>query len=227
MTKWSSQYNMNEALEWKWNWLQWKKKQFHLHCPYFTSVTRAKSAWGHASVVGTVVFPWKTWQRGMRGMDPEQVPCDCYKGSDHTDWMEMSFPHGWFIGRLYHPSEEDPILLVHPLGLGISMVCGRNLPVDKLYAQWWWVGMIICQAAQATVTPGPIGPHVQVTLRWRSAVQVPLSAALILSSLFLNLVRVRMYRAGFSLTPSVCCGLHCALPFQFICLCFNPHCDYI
>lgn len=67
-----------------------KKKQFHLHCPSFTRVTRAESAWGHGSVMGTVLFPWKSWQRGMRGMVSEQVPCGCHEGSGHTDWMEMS-----------------------------------------------------------------------------------------------------------------------------------------
>lgn len=70
--------------------------------------------------------------------------------------------------------------------------------------------------AQASGTPGSVGPHGQVTLQWRSAIQVPLSAALILSSLLLKLLRVRMCGAGFSLSLSVCCGLHYAPANSFV-----------
>lgn len=206
------------------------KKHFHLQCPSFARATRAKSAWGRASVMGTVLFPWKSWQRGMRGMVPEQVPCGCHQGSDHTDWMEMSWFHpGWFVCKLYHPNEVDLILLVYPLGLGIPLVCSRYLLVEKLYEQWPWIGVIMDQVAQALVTPCSVGPRGQVTLQWQPAVQVPLSAAFILSSLLLKLIRVRMRGAGFSLSLSLCCGLHCAPPPnpQFICWCSNPQHDYI
>lgn len=65
--------------------------------------------------------------------------------------------------------------------------------------------------AQASGTPGSVGPHGQMTLQGRPAVQVPLSAALILSSLLLKLLRVRMWGAGFSLSHLVCV-MDCIMP---------------